>query len=29
MQGFRTSGCYPLTAGVESEAENPKMIIKS
>ena len=25
---FRTLGCYPLTAGVESEAENPKMIIK-
>ena len=25
---FRTLGCYPLTAGVESDAENPKMIIK-
>ena len=24
---FRTLGCYPLTAGVESDAVNPKMII--
>ena len=24
---FRTLGCYPLTAGVESDAKNPKMII--